>query len=62
MALDEFDEVMQRVSFVFFDRMLPKLRESDAIYAVVYAIANNICREIIRETLDATVNHEPLDN
>jgi DNA-binding transcriptional regulator YiaG len=61
-ALDEFDEVMQRVSFVFFDRMLPKLREADAVYAVVYAIANNICREIIRETLDATVNHEPLDD
>lgn len=61
-ALDEFDEVMQRVSFVFFDRMLPKLREADAVYAVVYAIANNICREIIRETLDATINHEPLDD
>jgi DNA-binding transcriptional regulator YiaG len=61
-ALDEFDEVMQRVSFVFFDRMLPKLREADAIYAVVYAIANNICREIVRETMESTINHEPLDD
>ncbi|WP_223508697.1 MULTISPECIES: hypothetical protein [unclassified Pseudomonas] len=55
--LNDFDEVLQRVMEVFFQSMLPKTVDTDAVYAVVYAVANNVSREVLRDRQKLVANH-----
>ncbi|WP_244797362.1 hypothetical protein [Caballeronia grimmiae] len=59
--LRDTEDVLQRVMIVFFDSQLAKLREADAVYAVIYAIANNVSREVVRDSLTLTVNHDSIE-
>ncbi|WP_432263270.1 hypothetical protein [Cupriavidus sp. TMH.W2] len=59
--LRDAEEVLQRVMMVFFDSQLAKLREADAVYAVIYAIANNVSREVVRDSLALTINHDSIE-
>ncbi|WP_137925366.1 hypothetical protein [Cupriavidus sp. 2SB] len=60
--LGDVDEILQRVVVVFFaTKQLDKLREANAIYAVIYAIASNVCREHIRDALALTINHDSIE-
>lgn len=60
--LGDVDEILQRVVVVFFaTNQLAKLREANAIYAVIYAIASNVCREYIRDALALTINHDSIE-
>ncbi|WP_425953116.1 hypothetical protein [Ralstonia pseudosolanacearum] len=59
--LKDVDEVQQRVMIVFFGPQLNKLREADAVYAVIYAIANNVSREVVRDSLALTINHDSIE-
>ncbi|PMV96412.1 MULTISPECIES: hypothetical protein [unclassified Pseudomonas] len=60
--LNDFDEVLQRVMEVFFHSQLPKTVDTDAVYAVVYAVANNVTREVFRDRQKLVVNHSSIED
>ena len=60
--LNDFDEVLQRVMEVFFQSMLPKTVDTDAVYAVVYAVANNVSREVLRDRQKLVANHSSIED
>jgi hypothetical protein len=60
--LNDFDEVLQRVMEVFFHSQLPKTVDTDAVYAVVYAVANNVTREVLRDRQKLVVNHSSIED
>ncbi len=55
--LNDLDEILQRVMEVFVLSMLPKTFDTDAVYAVVYAVANNVTREVFRDRQKMVANH-----
>lgn len=56
-ALNDHEEVMQRTMEVFFQSQLAKIVDLDATYAVVYAVANHVSREVFRDRLKLVANH-----
>ena len=59
--IEEADDVLQRTMEVFFSKMLKKMRSSDAVYAVVYSIANNVSKEVTREAYSLITGHDSID-
>ena len=59
--IEGVDDVLQRVMEVFFGKMLAKLRTADAVYAVVYAIADNVSKEVGRESSALIFNHDSIE-
>ena len=59
--IEGVDDVLQRVMEVFFSKMLAKLRTADAVYAVVYAIADNVSKEVGRESSALIYNHDSIE-
>jgi hypothetical protein len=59
--IEGVDDVLQRVMEVFFGRMLARLRTADAVYAVVYAIADNVSKEVGRESSALVYNHDSIE-
>lgn len=60
--LTDFDEVMQRTLEVFFGSMLAKIEDQDAVYAVVYAVAHNVSREVLRDRQKLLINHRSIED
>ncbi|TCV51467.1 hypothetical protein [Pseudomonas sp. 460] len=60
--LNDLDEVLQRVMEVFLLSMLPKTIDTDAVYAVVYAVANNVTREVLRDRQKLVANHSSIED
>lgn len=60
--LNDLDEVLQRVMEVFLLSMLPKTVDADAVYAVVYAVANNVTREVVRDRQKLVTNHSSIED
>lgn len=60
--LNDIDEVLQRVMEVFLLSMLPKTVDSNAVYAVVYAVANNVTREVLRDRQKLVANHSSIED
>jgi hypothetical protein len=60
--LRDVEEVLQRVMIVFFGSQLPKMREANAIYAVIYSIASNVSREVVRDSQVLTYNHDSIED
>lgn len=58
----DFEEILQRVLEVFFGSMLAKIEDLDAIYAVVYAVAHNVSREVLRDRLKLVINHRSIED
>lgn len=59
--LNDFEEVLQRVLEVFFGSMLAKIEDHDAVYAVVYAVAHNVSREVLRDRQKLVINHRSIE-
>ncbi|MBI6556757.1 hypothetical protein YA0850_30850 [Pseudomonas veronii] len=59
--LNDLDEILQRVMEVFVLSMLPKTYDTDAVYAVVYAVANNVTREVFRDRQKMVANHSSIE-
>ena len=60
--LNDLDEILQRVMEVFLLSMLPKTQDTDAVYAVVYAVANNVTREVFRDRQKLVANHSSIED
>ncbi|AQH05523.1 hypothetical protein A9R05_41585 (plasmid) [Burkholderia sp. KK1] len=60
--LKDVEEVLQRVMIVFFTSQISKMREANAIYAVIYSIAANVSREVFRDGLVLTHNHDSIED
>lgn len=60
--LNDLDEILQRVMEVFVLSMLPKTFDTDAVYAVVYAVANNVTREVFRDRQKMVANHSSIED
>ena len=60
--LNDLNEVLQRVMEVFLLSMLPKTIDTDAVYAVVYAVANNVTREVLRDRQKLVANHSSIED
>jgi DNA-binding transcriptional regulator YiaG len=60
--LRDVEEVLQRVMIVFFGSQLQKMREANAIYAVIYSIASNVSREVVRDSQVLTYNHDSIED
>lgn len=60
--LNDLDEISQRVMEVFLLSMLPKTQDCDAVYAVVYAVANNVTREVFRDRQKLVANHSSIED
>jgi hypothetical protein len=60
-SFNDVDEVVQRVAETFTMRMLPKLREAEGVYFVVYAIADLVSKEVSRDVLVASSDHDSLE-
>lgn len=60
--LTDFDEVMQRTLEVFFGSMLDKIEDQEAVYAVVYAVAHNVSREVLRDRQKLLINHRSIED
>jgi DNA-binding transcriptional regulator YiaG len=59
--LKRVEEVIQRVMIVFFAKMLPKIRASRAVYYVIWAIADNVSREVLRDENTLTYHHDSVE-
>jgi hypothetical protein len=59
--LSRVEEVVQRVMIVFFAKMLPKIRASHAVYYVIWAIAENVSREVLRDENTLTYHHDSVE-
>jgi len=60
--MDDFEDVLQRVLEVFFKSMLAKTVDADAVYAVVYAVASNVSREVYRDRQKMVANHRSIED
>jgi hypothetical protein len=60
--LSDFEEVLQRTLEVFFGSMLAKIEDQDAVYAVVYAVAHNVSREVLRDRQKLMINHRSIED
>ena len=59
--LSEQEEIRQLTMERFFHSMLPKLRDADAVYAVVYATAFHVGRETFRDSHKLIINHDSIE-
>lgn len=59
--LKRVEEVIQRVMIVFFAKMLQKIRASRAVYYVIWAIADNVSREVLRDENTLTYHHDSVE-
>lgn len=58
---DDTDEVVQRVMEIFIMKMIYKLRDVDAVYPIIFAIAENVSKEVGREVLVAGPDHNSIE-